>query len=122
MEAMFGDLLDALDKYYPAGFSLEQLEKNFNPKMLEEALKWGAIEEREIKGKKTGDVVLTLIGYTILNQIRLKKATDSLNNSIKEFDESSRKSSKRVIILTIVLGILALVQLIVLVVPLFTQA
>ena len=121
MELMLGDLLEELDGYYPAGYPIKELEKRFNPRLLHEARADGAIRERIVLGKSEG-MVLTVQGYTILNQIRLKKATDSLNNSIKEFDKSSQRYSRKVIGLTIAMGILALVQLIILLIPLFTQA
>ena len=107
MELMLGDLLEELDKYYPAGFPVNELEKRYNPRLLSEARADGAIRDRIVQGKSAG-MVLTVQGYTILNQIRLKKATDSLNNSIKEFDKSTKKTSWIMIWLTVVLIILTL--------------
>lgn len=132
MEENLGDLLEELDNA-PQGSILTVdgiIKKAPHPditqKLINEAWKRELIADKynPLKNEPHTTVppnialVLTITGYEFLNQIRIKKSIDNLNesiknfkdssdkaysqlnNSIKKFDESSDKSSKKMILLT----------------------
>ena len=108
MELILGDLLEFMDKHYPHevsfielsqhGFSQEIIAESFDKDFIGNThLYKGGISVMPSKG--TG-LVLTSNGFLALNQIRMKKATEILNDSIKKFDKSSEKYSKTMVKLT----------------------
>lgn len=55
--------------------------------------------------------ILNIPGFEFLNQIRIKKALEQLDNSIKKFNESSDRASKTMTLLTIVIAVMTGVQI-----------
>lgn len=116
MERILGDLLEEMDKKYPYNITIgELLGKGFSKTLLIECIDKGFIDyphnmqdyglEKAINDPSMF-VVLTSTGFLALNQIRIKKATEKLDGSIKEFDASSKLNSKVIIGLTVAMLIL----------------
>lgn len=113
MQSKLSDLLEELDKAYPERKGKltvnELLERDIPFELILEGLNKGLIlnaDEPKINRTYDKDMnraiscILSITGFEYLNQIRLKTAVEQLDDSIKKFNESSDKSSRKMIELT----------------------
>jgi hypothetical protein len=114
-ERIFGDLLEFIDKRYPQGVTKgELINAGFSEDIIIEAYEnldfiGNPIWAEQVINTYEAELVLTSNGFLVLNQIRMKKATDELNKSITKFSESSNLSSSKMEKLTLAMLILAVI-------------
>jgi len=111
MESMLNHLLELFDVAYPNNLSVNELEGHgFKRDFIMECMHKNLLDYphnmqdygiEEINKKDNLPLVLGKQGFLMLIQFRLKKATEKLDDSVKKFDESSEKSSKNMITLTV---------------------
>lgn len=95
-ETQLKELLNDFDKAFPDGLSEEDiLGKGHSSKLIERAMNSQLI--RNINNKYH----LNKEGLEMLISLRTKESIDKLDNSIKNFDESSRKFNKGLFWLTL---------------------
>lgn len=91
METTLKDLLEDFDKALPDTINYKTLMKKYSYTMINNALGSGILNYNV---EKTQELSLGSFGLSLLIQIRTKQAIDKLDNSIKNFDESSSKQSE----------------------------
>jgi len=122
-ERLFGELLEELDERYPnrpvsinklikSGFSHEVIKQSIEGEIITLPLNMKEYTKRALDGDKTLPVLLGPNGFMMLNQIRQKKSTDELNQSIKKFEKSSSEYSQKMSKLTWTMLLLAIFTLI----------
>ncbi|CAG0994714.1 hypothetical protein METP2_02840 [Methanosarcinales archaeon] len=107
MRHYLGELLQALEKSYPHGLTVSELREKFSSDTDD-------IIHDAVRGKlilypiydpggnfRVGDIIyLDVNGFGLLNQMKMKEAVDTLDLSIRRFNESSDKYSKEMVYLT----------------------
>ena len=147
-ETKLGEALEELDKRFNEGLSVDDLKRKGVEietiiRMIDDSLVYLDNTNRKIYNEKKGynpDVFRVNIGgvwmklgsngYALLNQIRTKKAletldvaiaefnsssessSEKLNTSITKFDESSKKASNMLIVFTILIGVATVVEVV----------
>lgn len=106
-ETQLKDLLGDFDNALPNSIQRSELVKRHSEELVEMSTRNGIIYMI-----RSGEMSLSESGLGLLLQLRTKKAIDQLNNSIKKFDESSNKLSKRLLYLTIVYTIMTAILVI----------
>lgn len=91
MQKYWGGLLEELDRAYPYNLSLDDLIKRGYDKGIVIKMSGSQIINHTPDFSK---INLSASGFLMLNQIRIKKATDKLNESIERFSDKNEKSSK----------------------------
>ncbi len=122
MEKQLEDLLEYIDKNYPNSVLRKELStQEFLPQLIDETLNNGLIVlaascegtgvayELDM-GYENMPLILNSSGFLMLNQIRLKKATEKLNDSIIKFDESTTQYNNKITALTMIMIFFALLQ------------
>lgn len=107
MRHYLGELLQALETSYPAGLTVSELRVKFSSDT--DGIIHDAVHGKLILSPiydpggnfRDGDIIyLDVNGFGLLNQMKMKEAVDTLDNSIKGFNKSSDKYSKELVDLT----------------------
>jgi hypothetical protein len=127
MRHYLGELLEALEKSYPDGLTVNELHEKFSSEIdgtIHDAVRGHLIlyPIYDPGGNfGAGDrIYLDVNGFGLLNQMKMKEAIDQLDVSIRRFNESSDKSSKtielynaRLVNLTLLLVVLTVALLVI---------
>lgn len=103
MQRYLGELLEALDKYRPKSLTLDELSQKGIPlNTVLDAMDRDLIrahsrrfEKENVHGKMPFN--LTGDGFELLNQIRIKKSIEQLDETIQDFKKSSDIASETMI-------------------------
>ena len=102
-EHVFGNVLEKLDKAFPDPIDIGILYREFGQDIIDRCIRSRIIDIPTAEMNKHHDIidpsipcVLSAYGFLLLNQIRMKKTLEMLNDSIYKFDKSSEYSSRRI--------------------------
>ncbi len=107
MEKTLYELFEILDKNYPAPTQADKIPSEFS-NIISYAIKNNLVDNSDYPQL----TISSSAGLSILNQMKLKKSVDELNESIKNFDKSSTRLSRIMLVLTGVYTLLTFIMIV----------